>query len=77
MINYYKFRLGFYKIDNDSKSFSHINNAEDNSFISLITNQQAFDKLVSSTAINFGGEWEVISEQDFNIVKQAVLAKLN
>ena len=77
MINYYKFRLGFYKIDTDSKSFSHINNTEFNSLISLVTNQEAFDKLQNSITNNVGGYWEVIVEEDFNIAKQAVLAKLN
>jgi hypothetical protein len=77
MINYYKFRLGFYKIDINSKSFSHINNAEYNSLISLVTNQEAFNKLLSSITNNVGGYWEVISEEDFNFVKQEVLTKLS
>jgi len=77
MINYYKFRLGFYKIDSNSKSFSHINNGQDNSLISLVTNEESFDKLLSSITNNVGGYWEVISEEDFNFAKQEVLAKLN
>jgi hypothetical protein len=77
MINYYKFRLGFYKLDTISKSFSHINNAENNSLISLVTNEESFDKLLSSITNNVGGYWEVISENDFNFAKQEVLTKLN
>lgn len=76
MITYYNFRVGFYKTDSDSKSFTHINDAEDASSISLITNEIAFDKLITATIDNVGGEWQVISEEEFNVVKESVLNKI-
>ena len=77
MIKYYKFRLGFYKIDSNSKSFSHISNGEDTSLISLITNEIAFDKLFNAITNNVGGEWLEIPEEEFNQIKQQLLIKIN
>ena len=76
MINYYKFRLGFYRIDTNFKSFSHVNDAEDASSVSLIVNESAFDKLFKSITDNIGGEWLVTSEEDFTFIKEKALNKL-
>lgn len=77
MIKYYKFRLSFYKIDSNLKSFFHVNNSEDASLISLITNEIAFDKLFNAITNNIGEEWLEVSEEDFNQIKQQLLIKIN
>jgi hypothetical protein len=76
MINYYKFRVSIFKLDADSKSFSQVNDAEDASSVSLITNETAFDGLFKIITDNTNGEWLVISEEDFNFTKEKILNKL-
>ena len=76
MINYYKFKVSFYRIDTDSKSFNQVNDAEDASSVSLITNEKAFDGLFKVITDNTIGEWLVISEEDFNFTKEKILNKL-
>jgi hypothetical protein len=77
MINYYKSGISFYRVDTDSKSFCHVNDSENMSFISLITNEMAFDKLSKAITDNIESQWVFILEEDFTFVKQKVLNKLN
>jgi hypothetical protein len=76
MINYYKSGISFYKVDTDSKYFYHVNDSENMSFISLVTNEMAFDKLSKVITDNIESQWVSISEEDFTFVKQKVLNKL-
>jgi hypothetical protein len=76
MINYYKSGISFYKVDTDSKYFYHVNDSENMSFISLVTNEIAFDKLIKSITDNAQEGWDKIIEEDFTFVKQEVLNKL-
>ena len=77
MINYCKFRVSFYRIDTDSKSFTQVNDAEDVSSIGVYTNEKTFDALSKIISDNNQGEWQNITEEDFTFVKQKVLNKLN
>lgn len=77
MINYFKFRVSFYRIDTDSKSFTQVNDAEDVSSIGFYVNVRTFDALSKIISDNQQGEWQDITEGDFTFVKQKVLNKLN
>lgn len=77
MINYCKFRVSFYRIDTDSKSFTQVNDAEDVSSVGLYVNEKTFDALSKVISDNQQGEWQNITEEDFIFVKQKVLNKLN
>jgi hypothetical protein len=76
MINYYKLKVCYVKIDNDSKSFTQITNAEDASSIGVYTNERAFTGMSKIISDNTNQEWLVISEEDFTFAKQEVLTKL-
>jgi hypothetical protein len=74
MINYYKIRVSFYRIDTDSKSFTQVNDAEDASSVGVIKNERAFTAM--SKVISEDGEFLSISEETFNFAKQKVLQYL-
>jgi hypothetical protein len=76
MINYYKFKVSSYKIDTDSKSFTQVNDAEDASSVSVITNEKVFTSLSKFISDNIDGGWLVISEEEFNFTKQNIFNKL-
>lgn len=76
MINYYKSGFSFYRIDTDSKSFYHANDAEDVSFFGLITKEITFDQLLKAITDNTTGRWLVASEEEFLSAKENVLNKL-
>lgn len=77
MINYYNFRVSFFRVDTDSKSFTQVNDAEDVSSIGVYLNEKTFDALSKVISDNNQGGWEIITEEDFTFVKQKVLNKLN
>lgn len=77
MINYYKFKVSYYKINMDNKYFVQINDAVDATSFGVITNESAFNSINNAIEKNMGDQWEVISEEDFTIVKEKVLSKLN
>jgi hypothetical protein len=76
MINYYKFRVSYYKIDTDSKSFTQVNDAEDASSIGVYTSEKAFTGISKIASDNIDGAWLVISEEEFNFTKQNIFNKL-
>jgi hypothetical protein len=76
MINYYKFRVSYYKIDTYSKSFTQVNDAEDALSIGVYKNEKAFTGISKIASDNTDGEWLEISEEGFNFVKQNILNKL-
>ncbi len=76
MINYYKFRVSYYKIDTYSKSFTQINDAEDALSIGVIKNEKVFISLSKVISDNTDGEWLEISEEGSNFVKQNIFNKL-
>lgn len=77
MINYYKFKVSYYKINMDNKYFVQINDAVDATSFGVITNENAFNSINNAIEKNMGEQWEVISEEDFIFVKEKVLNKLN
>lgn len=77
MINYYKFKVSYYKINMDNKYFVQINDAVDATSFGVITNESAFNSINNAIEKNMGDQWEVISEEDFTVVKEKVLSKLN
>jgi hypothetical protein len=77
MINYYKFRVSYYKIDTDSKYFTQVTDAEDASSVGVYKNEKAFTSISKIASDNADGEWIVISEEGFNFVKQNILNKIN
>lgn len=76
MINYYKYKVSSYKIDADSKSFTQVNDAEDASSISVITNEKVFTSISKVISDNIDGGWLVISEEEFNFTKQKIFNKI-
>lgn len=74
---YYKFKVSSYKVDVENKSFIQINDAEDASSISVISNERAFNAVNNAIINNIGEEWLVISEEEFTFTKQKVLNILN
>jgi hypothetical protein len=77
MINYYKLGVSFFRIDIDSKSFTQVNDAEDVSSVGMYLNEKTFDTLSKVISDNKEGEWQGITEEDFNFARQKVLNKLN
>lgn len=76
MINYYKYKVSSYKIDTDFKSFTQVNDAEDASSISVITNEKVFTSISKVISDNIDGGWLVISEEEFNFTKQKIFNKI-
>jgi len=76
MINYYKYRVSSYRIDTDSKSFTQVNDAEDASSVSVITNEKVFTSLSKFISDNIDGGWLVISEEEFIFTKQKIFNKI-
>ena len=76
MINYYKLRVSFYRIDTDSKSFTQVNDAEDALSVGVIKNERAFIAMSKVISDNKDGEFLGISEETFNFAKQKVLQQL-
>ena len=76
MINYYKYKVSSYKIDTDYKSFTQVNDAEDASSVSVITNEKVFTSLSKFISDNIDGGWLVISEEEFIFTKQKIFNKI-
>ena len=72
MINYYKLKVSYYRIDTDSKSFTQVNDAPDASSIGVCTNEKIFEGLSGLIS----DEWLVISEEQFIFAKEEILNKL-
>jgi hypothetical protein len=76
MINYYKFRVSYYKIDTDSKYFTQVTDAEDASSVGVYKNEKAFTSISKIASDNADGEWLVISEEEFIFTKQKIFNKI-
>jgi hypothetical protein len=76
MISYYKQRISHYKIDLEEKYFEQINQSLESNSIGKTKNSVVFEGLSKAMSENTGGEWQVITEEQFNQVKSEVLAVL-
>lgn len=77
MINYYKLRVSYFKIDTENKNYEQVNKALDSKSLAKVTNESAFNGLNKASSENTGGEWVLITEEEYNTTKIEVLSILN
>lgn len=74
-MNYYKLKVSYFKIA--TNYYEQVNQASDSTSIAKVTNNTALQGLTKASSENTGGEWEIITEEQFNQVKNDVLTILN
>lgn len=77
MKNYYKFKFSNYEFNQETKTINQVNKAPEVVSLTKIFSEATFEKLYNIAINNIGGQWDVITEEDFNIIKQEVLGELN
>ena len=74
MVNYYKFRVSHFKLNEELKTIEQVNDATDSKSVSHISNPITFDSLMTIT--NRDG-WELITEEQYTAKRTEVLAALS
>ena len=74
MVNYYKFKVSHFKLDEELKTIEQVNDATDSKSVSHISNPITFDSMMAIT--NRDG-WEVITEEQYTSKRAEVLAVLS